>query len=149
MRENRIIGNKFRACCTELQTCTATQWLGNDPICQRRVVWRDGSRDGSRKGQRIAPQLSTGRAKIQTIKTGRASIPDSRCAAHIKCGGFSTFWPFRKTAICRLSLIRIRATSVDLRRACSAAKTVGVAAAHNIAAAKVRVAQKSYQLQPG
>ena len=82
-------------------------------------------------------------------KKGRASIPDSRCAAHIKCGGLSTFWPFRKTTLFRLSLIRIRATSVDLRRVCIDAKTVGVTAAHDIAAAKVRVAQKPCQLRPG
>ncbi len=75
-------------------------------------------------------------------KKGRASIPDSRCAAHIKCE-FGTFWPFRKTTTFKLALIRIRATSADLRRVCIDTKTVGVAAAHDIAAAKVRVAQKS------
>jgi hypothetical protein len=95
------------------------------------------------------PKTVDCRAKFQEIKAGKASEPDSRCAAHIKCGEFSTFWPFRKTAIFRLSLIRIRATSVDLRRVGIDAKTVGVAAAHDIAAAKVGVAQKPCQLRPG
>jgi hypothetical protein len=38
---------------------------------------------------------------------------------------------------------------VDFKRACIGAKTVGVAAAHDIAAAKVGVAQKPCQLHPG
>jgi hypothetical protein len=47
-------------------------------------------------------------------------------------------------------LIGIRATSADLRRVGSIdAKTVGVAAAHDVAAAKVGVAQKPCQLHPG
>jgi hypothetical protein len=101
------------------------------------------------KDKKNRPKTVDCKAQIQEIKTGTTSVPDSWCAAHIKCGGFSTFGPFRETAIFRLSLIRIRATSVDLRRVRLDAKTVWVAAAHDVAAAKVRVAQKPCQLHPG
>jgi hypothetical protein len=43
----------------------------------------------------------------------------------------------------------MRATSVDLGRVCIDAETVGIATAHDIATAKVRVAQKTCQLRPG
>jgi hypothetical protein len=72
-----------------------------------------GQLDGSRV---IDPGQSTTvdstnidcRTQIQKMNHAAATfVPDSWCAAHIKCGGFSTLWPFCKTAIFRLPLIGI------------------------------------------
>ncbi len=85
---------------------------------------------------------------IPNTKHAPHPVPDSWCAANIKCRRCIIVWPFCKTALFWLYLVRIGAASMDLRRVRLAAETIRVAAAHYIAVAKVRVAQKPCQLRP-
>ncbi len=123
--------------------------IGEGGVVRRRkskgVVRKENARESRRKHISTAGNTS----RTPRMHHGAAFVPDSWCAAHIICRRCSgTLWPFCETAVFRLPLVRVRAASMDLRSVRIDAKAFGVATAHDVAAAKVRVAQKPCQLRP-